>query len=162
MSPSSIATNPAESRAITFTQVSSEEESDRYISKIGVVTGTYFYKSGEKMLQYDGENNTTLASVINALQPAKIWGNIENGEYVGGGYYFVDIEHDVTDGKTVYGLVRNHWYLLTLKSLNGLGTPVYDPKQVIITEKPDTDYSYISAEINVLSWRMVSQDVDLQ
>ena len=145
--------------AITFTQVAVSEE-DRYISKIGVIDGTYYYKSGDGMKQYGATNNTTLASVIDALQPAKIWGNIVDDEYVGGGYYYVDIEHETTDDATIYGLVRNHWYLLTLKSLNGLGTPVYDPEKVIITEKPDTDYSYISAQINVLSWRMVSQEVN--
>ena len=148
--------------AITFTQVSSTEESGRYISKIGVVEGTYFYKSNDTMKQYGAEGNTQLSTVINALQPAKIWGNIVNGDYVGGGYYYVDIEHETTEEGTIYGLVRNHWYLLTLKNLNGLGTPVYNPEEVIITEKPDTDYSYISAEINVLSWRMVSQNVNLQ
>ena len=160
--------------AITFTQVEADPNADeRYISKIGVATAQYYYKSGESMIAYDSTGNTTLASVINALQPAKIWGNIVNGAYVGGGYYYVDIIHNagtitkdaqgkVTSDTNVYGLVRNHWYLLTLKNLNGLGTPVYDPEKVIITERPDTDYSYISAEINVLAWRMVSQDVNLQ
>ena len=158
--------------AITFTQVEATAE-ERYISKIGVVEGTYYYKSGDTMQEYDAEGNTALSSVIDALQPAKIWGNIVNDKYVGGGYYYVDIIHNpgkitkdnegnVTSDTNVYGLVRNHWYLLTLKNLNGLGTPVYDPEKVIITEKPDTDYSYISAEINVLAWRMVEQNVTLE
>ena len=162
---------------ITFTQVSEELDDNRYISKIGVKDQTYYYKNDEKMAAYDVEGNKTLASVVDALQTTKIWGNeIKDGEtttYEGGGYYYLDIIHNagtitkdkegkITSDTNVYGLVRNHWYKLTLNKLSGLGTPVYNPDKVIITETPETDASFIAAEINVLAWRMVEQGVDLK
>ena len=148
---------------ITFEQVAEDLGDNRYISKIVIADNTYFYKNGESMVQY---KSTEVDAIESALQTVKIWGNmVEAGEtqkYVGGGYYYIDIEHDKTNDATVYGLVRNHWYKLTLKSLKGLGTPVYDPDKVITTETPETDASFIAAEINVLAWRMVEQGVDFK
>ena len=75
---------------------------------------------------------------------------------------FIDNEGKVTSDTNVYGLVRNHWYQITLDNLNGLGTPVYDPDKIIKTEKPDTDESYIAAKINVLAWNIKTQNVTLE
>jgi len=82
-------------------------------------------------------------------------------------YYFVDIEHFGTetqpDGLTVKrkGIIRNHFYDLALKSLRGLGVPVFDPEKTIIPEKPSEDeYFYLAASINILKWKMVSQNVE--
>ena len=143
--------------AITFTQVEANLADNRYISKIGVADNTYYYKNGKEMKAYTA---TEVQAIVDALQTTKIWGNIVNDKYVGGGYYYLDIEHD--KATKTYGLVRNHWYKLTLNSLAGLGTPVYDPDKVITTETPETDASFIAAEINVLAWRMVEQGVDLK
>lgn len=60
-----------------------------------------------------------------------------------------------------YGVVRNHVYKCTITHLSGLGTPVYNPDEVIIPEKPNNEVAYIAADIHVLSWRVVSQNVDL-
>ena len=76
-------------------------------------------------------------------------------------YYFFDIEHLGEDGFGKYGVVRNHVYKTTIKSLTGLGTPVYDPDEVIYPEKPENDFTFIAAEINILSWRIVNQEVDM-
>ena len=158
--------------AITFTQDPYTNESERYLCRIGVANATYYYKNDQGAM--DDYSADELTALVSALQPAKIWGGLdENNAYQGGGYYYLDIIHNagtitkaedgtVTD-TNVYGLVRNHWYKLTLSSLSGLGTPVYNPNEIIITEKPDTDYSYIAAKINVLAWRMVEQnDIVLQ
>ncbi len=153
--------------AITFTQDPSTKDSERYLCRIGVADATYYFKDAQGAM--DDYSTDELTALVSALQPAKIWGGLdENGAYQGGGYYYLDIIHNagtitkaedgtVTD-TNVYGLVRNHWYKLTLSSLSGLGTPVYNPDEIIITEKPDTDYSYIAAKINVLAWRMVEQN----
>lgn len=149
--------------AINFTQVDAGLNDNRYISKIGVANNTYYYKNGNEMKAYTA---TEVQAIVDALQTTKIWGNMvtegETQKYVGGGYYYIDIVHDASTTTNVYGLVRNHWYKLTLNSLSGLGTPVYDPDKVITTETPETDASFIAAEINVLAWRMVEQGVDLQ
>lgn len=160
--------------AISFKQDPSSKESDRYLSRAVVefVENTYF---DENQTVYDEEG---LKEVLATVHPAKIWGNEiakEDGSktYVGGGYYYIDIvqndgkitkdaEGKVTSDTNVYGLVRNHWYQITLSDLNGLGTPVYNPDEIIKTEKPDTDESYIAAKIKVLAWNIKSQSVTLE
>ena len=79
-------------------------------------------------------------------------------------YYYVELEHNSADSKAAFGVVRNHLYKLTLEGINGLGTPVPNPEKVIIPEKPgdDTSETYISAKIQILSYRVVSQNVTLQ
>lgn len=59
------------------------------------------------------------------------------------------------------GVIRNHVYDLTLNSISGVGTPVFDPNDVIIPETPDEETLwYLGAEVNVLKWRIVKQTVD--
>ena len=46
--------------------------------------------------------------------------------------------------------------------VEGLGTPVYDPDEVIeIFEKPTDEEYYIAAKIQILKWNIVSQNVAL-
>lgn len=82
-------------------------------------------------------------------------------------YYYFPIEHlgklgeDGTNyGK--YGVIRNHIYDSTITKLYGLGTPVYNPNETIYPEKPEDDDSYIAAQINILSWRLVNNNVELE
>lgn len=83
-------------------------------------------------------------------------------------YYFVELEH-ITDGtgeavQTYYGVVRNHLYQVNLTGLKGLGTPVPNPDKIIVPEKPgDSDMeTYISANMIIQAYRVVSQDVTLE
>ena len=78
-------------------------------------------------------------------------------------YYFIPISHLATDAAKVgyYGVVRNHWYKVNVKSLKGFGTPVYDEKKIIDPTIPEDQATYLAAKINVLQWRVVSQDVNL-
>lgn len=100
----------------------------------------------------DGQTTPLTKAKVNEtlvnLGSAKVW----NEGYT---YYYFDIKH--LGGKN--GVVRNHIYDTTLTLLTGLGTPVYDPDEVIYPEKPkdDTD-TYIAARINILSWRVVSNN----
>ena len=95
------------------------------------------------------EVNTYLAT----LEGAQAW----NGK----SYYTVDIEHLGTN--KIKGVVRNHSYVITVDGISGLGTPVYDPNTTV-TEPidPEETTSYVSARINVLSWKIVNQNVILQ
>lgn len=112
----------------------------------------------------------TINSALAKIGSAKIW----NTGYT---YYYFDIRHlanpnslaDLTGDALVaaqkaavgyYGVVRNHVYDCSIKTLMGLGTPVYDPDEVIVPEKPD-EPGFIAARINILSWRIVNQDVNL-
>lgn len=73
-------------------------------------------------------------------------------------YYFVPIMHDADRA----GVIRNHVYKLTVNSINGLGTPIpFKDVKEIIPEIPEETETYISAEIDILAWKIVKQDVDL-
>ena len=77
-------------------------------------------------------------------------------------YYYFPIRH-LGDENHVgyYGVVRNHIYDCTITKIAGLGTAVYDPTEVIYPEKPQDEETFIAAKINILSWRVVSNDVEL-
>lgn len=103
-------------------------------------------------------------------------GNATNHPYVARYYkdgmctYFVNIDQtpvaqDRSDttiaDKTFEGVVRNHIYELTINSIQGIGTPVFDPKDPIVPDTPDDEHLwFLSARINVLKWRIVKQNVD--
>lgn len=81
-------------------------------------------------------------------------------------YYFFDIKHLGAVGKPAeYGVVRNHIYSININSIGGFGSPVYAPDTKIETpqypDEPTDQGSYVSAKVNILSWRMVSQGVDI-
>lgn len=81
----------------------------------------------------------------------------------GKAYYFIPIRHLGTDPTKVgyYGIVRNHVYSINIQNMYGFGTPVYDPTKVIDPTIPSNDATYLAARINVLSWRVVKYNADL-
>ena len=78
-------------------------------------------------------------------------------------YYYTPIRHLGTDPQKVgyYGIVRNHVYKINLQNIKGFGTPVYDPSKVIDPTVPSNEQTYLAARINVLQWRVVASDVNL-
>ena len=79
-------------------------------------------------------------------------------------YYYVDIKHLGTSGKTAeYGIVRNHIYDIEIQSIKGYGTPVFIPGgNIVVPETPiEEEGVYVAAKINVLSWRVVKQGVNI-
>lgn len=107
--------------------------------------------------------NQYIRGVVNH---AKVWNN-------GLTYYYFDIRHlaeeqvdaegaPAEDQLVGYvGVVRNHIYRTTVKSVSGLGTPVFDPDEVIHPTHPDDEESLLAVTIRILSWRVVAQDYDL-
>lgn len=79
-------------------------------------------------------------------------------------YYCVPVEHLVTKGSTpevgMYGMVRNHWYDITLDAIKGLGTGIYDPTEPIVPGDKTPDW-YLAAKINVNAWHKISQTSSL-
>ena len=78
-------------------------------------------------------------------------------------YYYTPIRH-LAQNKTemgYYGVVRNHSYRITINTISGFGTPVYDPDEIIDPVIPKATETYLAARINVLSWRVVPSSVDL-
>lgn len=82
------------------------------------------------------------------LGHAKVWTN-------GFTYYYFDIKHLGTSVGE-YGVVRNHVYKSVVDGLTGLGTPVYNPDEVIYPEKPGDEDTFLAAQIKILSWRIVN------
>jgi hypothetical protein len=79
-------------------------------------------------------------------------------------FYYVDIRHLAKDlDKTgSYGVVRNHIYDIVIKSIKGYGSPVYEGIQLVEYPTTPEQNSFVSAQINILSWRLVNQEVDIQ
>lgn len=78
-------------------------------------------------------------------------------------YYYTPIRHlaESKDKWAYYGVVRNHSYRITINTISGFGTPVYNPDEVIDPVIPKDTETFLAARINVLSWRVVPSSVDL-
>lgn len=80
----------------------------------------------------------------------------------GRAYYYVPIKHLGDNGKLAeYGIVRNHFYKITLSGIKGFGTPVYDPSKVVVPAVPTYQDTYLAARVQVLQWRVVNQNASL-
>lgn len=84
----------------------------------------------------------------------------------GRAYYYVPIKHlgsteANADAIAEYGIVRNHFYKITLSGIKGFGTPVYDPSKVVVPAVPTYQDTYLAARVQVLQWRVVNQNASL-
>lgn len=108
----------------------------------------------------NGNYNAIAVDALNvelaAIQPALVYKS-------GMTYYWLDIKHLGNTGSTAeYGVVRNHVYKVNITAIQGLGTPIYDPTEAfIVPDKPEDINTFVSAQINILSWRVVSNDYEI-
>lgn len=128
---------------------------------------TYYASNAEGAEAMSDDAFTTLANTV-----ANYRAVIYNG---GRTYYYTTIQHlAATDAPETldnwltatrpmgwFGVVRNHWYQVNILSLSGLGTAVYNPDRYIRPVTPSNTLSYMAARINVLQWRVVTQNVDI-
>lgn len=119
----------------------------RYEVRVKAKDGvTYYHADGKTTYTAD-----EVTAILAKIEPAMIWAG-------GMTYYYTLINH-YGDAD---GMVRNHIYDITISGFKGIGTPVYDPTKIIIPEVPVEQETYhLTAEINVLSWALVSQNVEL-
>lgn len=119
------------------------------------------------------ELNATLAGFNDSSNEETV--RFEAVAYTGGMmYYNIPIEHlndnnayrtshkaeDLKEAN--YGIVRNHLYEVTINSLKNPGHGVFDPNEVIIPkDEKDDELYYVGAKINILSWKIVKQNVAL-
>lgn len=138
---------------ITFTTTTSEAAKNYQVVPC-VKDGTYYTKGT------DGNYTAVQAATINAEMAA----NVADVRNAGMTYYYYCIRHLASNPSQIgyLGVVRNHLYDVTVNSMKGFGTPVYDPDKVIIPVVPSNDATYLAAQINVLAWRIVSQTADLE
>lgn len=142
---------PIQAADVEFTTTGTSLK-DYEVSPVLKTTETYYKKDASSA---DGYTALTASDNISKY-PAEVRTD-------GKVYYFIPISHLATDAAKVgyYGVVRNHWYKVNVKSLKGFGTPVYDEKKIIDPTIPEDQATYLAAKINVLQWRVVSQDVNL-
>lgn len=78
-------------------------------------------------------------------------------------YYWTSVKHLGAAGKTgEFGMVRNHFYQVDVTKITGFGTAVYDKNTDFVPVTPDEEpMTYLAARINVLSWRVVANGVEL-
>ena len=120
-------------------------------------------KEGYTLVQgSNGTSNVDENQVLTALNSAEMTKNVE-GYKDGKCYYQVPIEQLATGltATTVYGVVRNHSYVLTVSGISEVGYPVYNEDAVrpVIPGK-DKDY-YVACTLNILAWQTVEQTVEL-
>lgn len=119
----------------------------RYEVKVKATADTKYYDATGKELEA-----TTVEGLLDAIAPAQIWKDAYT-------YYYTTIAHF---GNATSAIVRNHLYDIDIKSVQGLGTPVFDPTQIITPEQTvDQEAYHLAAQINILTWHLVSQDVAL-
>lgn len=87
----------------------------------------------------------------------KLAGSLAEIRSEGRAYYYTDVKHL----GTAKGIVRNHFYQIDVNTIKGFGTPVYDPDSKFVPVTPEDTQTYLAARINVISWRIVKQTVDL-
>ena len=122
------------------------------LSEVGEPKNWYKYENGE----YREITEDALNAALAAVEPALVYKN-------GMTYYWTEIKHLGAADKTAeYGVVRNHVYKINITDITGYGTPVYDGTTDFINlEKPTDIVTYVSAQINILSWRLVEQNSTL-
>lgn len=110
-----------------------------------------------------------LAKFYNANNEQSIANAYEGGKM----FYTVPVEHLVeinNDGLVEgnYGVVRNHWYHITVNKIASIGHGVFKPgtgeetgEPLIPEDDPKDPTYYLGATINVLSWKVVNQNVNL-
>lgn len=114
---------------------------------------TYYTRSGDTFTAITEDNLSTINETISSVGTIEVYTN-------GMGYYAVPIEHLATSGDGQYGVVRNHSYVLTVESITGLADGIFSPGNPIVPTPPVKKY-YVGATLNILSWHVVNQSVNL-
>jgi hypothetical protein len=110
-----------------------------------------------------GSTAATVESILKNMPRIQIWKD-------GYCYYYAPIQHNITyssgsetNTMNKTAIVRNHWYEVSVKSITGLGTPVWDPTVSVTPTNPGTDDDqewYLDAQIKILSWKKVTSSLD--
>lgn len=153
---------PADLECVNIVGVGEAYEVCFQLSSAGLAKKWYQYSSENEYVsfgEHDSNPNNPNSVAINAyldnIQPALLYNE-------GHTYYYLDIKHLGT-AAAQWGVVRNHVYQIAVNSIKGYGTPVFNPNSNIVTpEYPELEQeSYVAARINVLSWKVVKQGVDI-
>ena len=160
---------------VTLTSDALIDEGDGRVSAAFTLKdGTYYNFNGSKYTEAENAQdllNTAFTTHFNAEKTA---GNLAKHYNAGKMYYNIPIEHlregdgtpygensaiNVLDAE--YGVVRNHYYKVTVSSISQLGSAVHDPAEEIVPNPGENITYYVGAQINILSWKIVNKTVGL-
>lgn len=123
-----------------------------------------------KQIDAEGSVSYTNATTDNingwlATQKITVNGFQRNSEGHYPVYFPVLVEHLNWSGETAgdvgaYGIVRNHVYKIEISSIKNLGVGIFNPEVDIIPHEK-VKKMYLAAKINILSWKIVNQTVNL-
>lgn len=155
-----------EGKNTVYTQLS---EADVIIKNNGAGMVQLTLAGTDEWYAKNGEDYTESPVETTALENA--FADRQGNAYKGGKmFYTIPIQHQNNPEKPnvkepkegEYGVVRNHYYKLTINSLNNLGKGVYDPDSEEIIPDPNDENNYqVGVKINILSWKVVDQTVGL-
>lgn len=166
--------------AVTVMNLTSAEIAD-YTVDLAAASNNISGEAGQHTITadnivYTGSGSSKVPAALAAIN-AKLGLTTETGisTYLHGeAYYIARIKHfnkltDWTPGTAYgtnnadflgrYGVLRNNWYELSVKSISGLG---YPDVPVVKPDVPDDENSkYINVEVKILDWAKRSQSIDL-
>ena len=149
-----------------YTQIGKEYVKLEHVGD-GKVKVVFTNEHGTSLYAEDGSNcsDQTITALNDDLASASADAIAYNGGLM---YYNIPVEHlnngDVAENGTIpeakYGVVRNHQYVVTIDKLEKIGRGIFDGNEKIVPGD-DPDAYYVGAKINILSWKIVSQNVEL-
>lgn len=149
-----------------YTQIGKEYVKLEHVGD-GKVKMVFTNEHGTSLYAEDGSNcsDQTITALNDDLASASADAIAYNGGLM---YYNIPVEHlnngDVAENGTIpeakYGVVRNHHYVVTIDKLEKIGRGIFDGNEKIVPGD-DPDAYYVGAKINILSWKIVSQNVEL-
>ncbi len=150
---------------IDYTYLTLEDLGDGYVEVVIKSTITDEEGNETEVTYYKDDAGTTAYTTeeINAIIESQ-FGAVANGYTDGLMYYNIPIEHlnapEGTDDieEAQYGVVRNHSYVVTINSVDNIGRGIVDTDEPIIPQGEANTY-YVGAQVNVLSWKEVDQQV---
>lgn len=164
---------PVPQTAYTFTFATNKKDADvtfdnKPIEDYEAVVSVTYGGDVTKLYTYNSVTETG-APVVADDFAADLASLTRKVQYWDGGatYYFTPIVHnkDVLDAdkNPLYGIIRNHLYDITIKSITGLGTPVANTTsgKEIIPDIPVDEETYLAAEVKILKYKVVKNEVDL-
>ena len=149
-----------------YTQIGKEYVKLEHVGD-GKVKVVFTNEHGTSLYAEDGSNcsDQTITALNDDLASASADAIAYNGGLM---YYNIPVEHlnngDVAENGTIpeakYGVVRNHHYVVTIDKLEKIGRGIFDGNEKIVPGD-DPDAYYVGAKINILSWKIISQNVEL-
>lgn len=128
-----------------------------------------------------GDNEISLAAVNEALQKqlgsasyyksqmayfyAPVLHYIDDGKYeekgYDGGFTYAENSTQIINKTGEFGIVRNHYYKLTVSSIKGLGYGQAEDAEFPLPDPEENRSYYFEARLQILPWQVIDYKIDL-